>query len=630
MCGICGIVYSDSSKTVDTTILSRMNDSLRHRGPDEAGYFVKGNIGLGIRRLSIIDVEGGHQPLYNEDRTVCAICNGEIYNHDELRRDLEKRGHRFSTRSDAEVIVHLYEDLEDGFVQRLRGMFAIAIWDVREERLVLARDRIGIKPLYYSEQDGVFLFASEPKAILKHPAAERELSFEALSDYLTYLYIPAPETIYERMRKLPPAHLLIYSGGTISLTQYWELDYRKKVDVPEEECGERLRDLLRRSVKSHLMSEVPLGAFLSGGMDSSTIVALMSEVTGEPVKTFSVGFDVVDFNELRYAKLVAERFGTEHHEIHLKADIVDLLPKIVKQLDEPFADSSAIPTYLISEFAKRKVTVCLAGDGGDELFAGYDWTRRQKFVDDFNKIPRHAREGLRKVLLGAHYSPDRKTKLLDKVKRFAFDAGLSPEQSFLRRKTCFSKELQHGLMKPDVFARIERYESISKILPFFERDDIAQGLEKLLYLDTKLYLPDDGLCKVDRMSMAHSLEVRVPFLDHEVVEFAASIPFAYKMKGFVSKHILKKAMKGVLPPQILGQRKLGFTIPLNSWFRRELRGYSSALLARNQCELNRYFNSQFVDWIREEHSEGRQDFGPQIFALLVLELWLRDTKEAVR
>lgn len=623
MCGICGVIYECKDKRVSKDALAKMNNVLVSRGPDDEGYFIYGNIGLGMRRLSIIDVKGGQQPIYNEDKSLCVVCNGEIYNYQELRQDLLRQGHVFSTHSDVEVIIHLYEEYGQHCVDKLRGMFAFAIYDNKSEALLLARDRLGIKPLYYTYQNGTFLFASELKAILKYPGLERKISNEALSDYLTFLYIPAPETIFENINKLPPAHILTFNNKGIVLKQYWEINYHKDKEQKEEYYVEKMEDLLKETVKMHLMSEVPLGAFLSGGVDSSAIVALISEISNERVKTFSVGFDVPDFNELEYARLVAKRFGTEHHEINLKPDILALLPKLVEYCDEPFADSSIIPTYLISQFARERVTVCLAGDGGDELFAGYGWTRRQKFIQDYNRLPALLRNNLKSIFLGKDYSPDRKNRIFDKLGRFMHDAGLPVEQSFMRRKTCFSELMKKSLFKEQIFNQLHNYDSKSKILPYFKKDVADNALEKLLYLDTKMYLPDDCLCKVDRMSMMNSLEVRVPLLDHKVVEFAASIPFKYKMKGMVSKYILKQAMKNLLPLQILRQRKLGFTVPLNSWFRQSLKGYTQGLLLSADARLNNYFRQDFIRWLIKEHNEGRQDFGPQIFALAVLELWLQ-------
>jgi asparagine synthase (glutamine-hydrolysing) len=599
-----------------------MNDALVHRGPDDEGYFIRGNAGLAMKRLSIIDLKGGHQPIYNETKSACVVCNGEIYNHREIRSKLEKKGHRFATQSDVEVIIHLYEDLEEGFVQELRGMFTVAIWDSNSNKLILARDRLGIKPLYYTPQNNTFLFASELKAILQHPGIEKELSFEALSDYLTFLYIPAPKTIFNDIFKLPPAHTLVLTNGNIEIKQYWELNYHKDKKYTQRYYAERLEELLTESIKMHLMSDVPLGAFLSGGMDSSTIVALMAKCTRGPVKTFSVGFDTADFNELQYAKIVAERFGTEHHEMNLKPDIINMLPRITGYFDEPFADSSAIPTYLISEFARRNVTVCLSGDGGDELFAGYGWTRRQKFINDYNRLPKIPRNFIKRLFLNKTYAPTQSGKMSDKLRRFLHDANLTLPDSFMRRKTCFSSKMQENLLKDEIYRKISGYNSASVILPYLMDSGIKNDIEKLLFADTKVYLPDDGLCKVDRMSMMNSLEVRVPFLDHKVVEFAASIPMEYKMRGRTSKYILKQVMRKYLPQEILKQRKLGFTIPLNSWFRGKLKGFAQETLLDQKTKLSRIFNHECLKKIINEHAQNRQNFGSQIYALLVLELWL--------
>ncbi|MBU1869028.1 MAG: asparagine synthase (glutamine-hydrolyzing), partial [Candidatus Omnitrophica bacterium] len=464
------MLNNDSSKIIDRDTLVAMNESLFHRGPDDQGYFIRGNVGLGMRRLSIIDIKGGNQPIYNENKTICVVCNGEIYNYIELRNELEGKGHRFSTNTDVEVIAHLYEEYGQDLVQKLRGMFAFALYDLSAKKLILGRDRLGIKPLYYSFQKGILLFASELKAILRYPGLERKLSYEALSDYLTYLYIPSPETIYENIYKLPPAHLLVFKNKDFALNQYWEIDYRKQKEQREEYYLENFNDLLRETIKMHLMSEVPLGAFLSGGVDSSSIVALMAEVMDSPVKTFSVGFDVSDFNELKYAKLLANRFNTEHHEINLMPDIINILPKLVSYFDEPFADSSAIPTYLVSEFAKKRVTVCLAGDGGDELFAGYGWTRRQKFIDDYNCLPRVIRRFTGSVFLGSNYVIDYKGSLPEKMKRFFYDADMPLVESFMRRRTCFSETMKKGLFNENINRRLSNYRSISKISPYFERN----------------------------------------------------------------------------------------------------------------------------------------------------------------
>lgn len=622
MCGICGVIKQEN-KPVDREFLKKITGAIVHRGPDEDGYFLFNNVGMGIRRLSIIDVLGGHQPIHNEENSIVVICNGEIYNYIELKDRLVKQGHIFKTNSDVEVIVHLYEDKGEDFVDELRGMFAVAIYDLNKKKLVLARDRLGIKPLFYYFKNGLFLFGSEIKAIKQYPGMQNHVSLTAVSDYLTYLYVPGPDTIFEDIYKLPPACLLIFEKDKINIKQYWELDYRKNKRQDEAYYVENLRSLLTETIRMHLMSEVPLGAFLSGGMDSSAIVALMSEVSGQAIKTFSVGFNAKGFDELEYARLVAKEFGTEHHEINLDPDIIKLLPALVAHFDEPFADSSLIPTYLISEFARKKVTVCLSGDGGDELFAGYSWTRRQKFINDYKNLPRIAREIIKRILLSQDYQPDRRNTLLDKIARFVYDSELSLEDSFLRRRTCFSQKMKSSLFTENILGSLGSYQSASRILGLFSKNFIDNDIEKLLFVDTKTYLPDDCLCKVDMMSMKNSLEVRVPFLDHKVVEFVSSIPLEFKLKGRISKYVLKKTLKGVLPQQILKQRKLGFTIPLNSWFRSQLKNNAKEILLANDSNSRSFFSMPFVEWMLKEHFENRQDFGAQIFALLVFKLWLR-------
>jgi len=621
MCGICGIKYTSLDKKVNDDLLKSMNKTLVHRGPDDEGFFVDNNIGLAMRRLSIIDLETGHQPIHNENKTIWVVQNGEIYNYMELRRNLIKQGHKFYTKSDTEIIVHLYEEYGEDFVQYLRGMFAIAIWDRSEDKLLIVRDRIGIKPLYYYFRNGVFLFSSEIKTLLKHPQFEGQIRIDALSDYLTYLYIPAPKTIYSDIYKLLPGHMLILNSGNMKIKKYWELNYDKGKIESFGYYKEKLEFLLKDSVKKHLISDVPLGAFLSGGVDSSAIVALMSEISDKPVRTFSVGFDVGSHNELKFAKLAAERFNTNHEEIYLKPDIISILPKIASHFDEPFADSSAIPTYLISEFARECVKVVLAGDGGDELFAGYLWTRRQKFIQDYNKLPKSIRKSIKKIFIGDNYFSDRSGKILNKLRRFIYDVNLPLEESFLRRATCFSEKMKRGLFRNDYSDILKNYNYSDVLLAYFKMDN-SDDMEKLLFIDTKMYLPDDGLKKVDMMSLFNSLEVRVPLLDHKVVEFVASIPFEYKMKGRESKYIVKEIMKNKLPREILKQRKLGFTIPVHEWFRNELKSFAIEKLLSNNSKIGKFFKKGYVNWIINKHISGKQDLGYQIYSLLFLELWL--------
>ncbi len=625
MCGIVGILHSEAKGAVDSEILHSMNHSLRHRGPDDEGYWIKRNVGLGMRRLSIIDLEGGHQPISNEAGDVWTVFNGEIYNFAELREELIRKNHRFRTRTDTEVIVHLYEEEGEAFVHKLRGMFAIALWDDRRQKLLLYRDRVGIKPLLYWYRNGSLVFASEMKAILEYPDVEREISIPSLSAYLSFLYIPSPETIYQNIQKLPPGHWLCYENGNITVKSYWDFSYRIDENCSEVEWVERLRDTLAESVKLHLISDVPVGAFLSGGLDSSTVVAWMSRESTLPVKTYSIGFQEDRFNELPYARMVASSCRTEHHEKVVAPDAFRLLPKIIAAFDEPFGDSSAIPTYLVSEFAKQGVKVALSGDGGDELFGGYLWTRKEIWLEQYRRFPPALRGLAENFFLRKNYRPLREDGFLDAIRRFLFDAKGTPFQSFARRSRSFQPWMKKELFEPWVLQELElagraEHDFAESV---FNRHPADSVIDKLLYWDSKVYLPDDLLTKVDRMSMTHSLEVRVPFLDHKVVELACSIPNSLKFKQRTTKYILKQAMKDLLPPRILKQRKQGFSIPLQTWFSRELYPLAKSFLTGSNSLSRRYFNPRYVHWLLEEHRAGRQRFGSQLYALLSLEIWFR-------
>ncbi len=628
MCGIVGIVHSKESESVDTSLLRSMNASLKHRGPDDEGYWIQGNVGLAMRRLSIIDLEGGHQPISNEEGNIWTVFNGEIYNFLELREELIQKGHRFKTRSDTETIVHLYEEEGEAFVERLRGMFAMAVWDNRSQKLLLYRDRVGIKPLHYWSRNGTLVFASEIKAILEVPEVGQEISASALSDYLSFLYIPAPQTIYREIFKLPPGHLLRCQGGELKISSYWDFSYREEHGLRESDWIERLREKLDESVRSHLVSDVPVGAFLSGGTDSSSVVAWMSRRRAEPVRTYSIGFSDDRLNELGYAGEVARYFGTDHHEKMVEVDAFELLPKIISGFDEPFADSSALPTYLVSEFAREEVKVALSGDGGDELFAGYLWTRKEAWLEQYRRVPLALRNRIESLILREGYEPLREMSAWSSLQRFFFDARLHPSESFARRSMSFQPWMKADLFQPWVREELGGEESLKLVRSYFERGAAQTVMEKLLYLDSKIYLPDDLLTKVDRMSMAHSLEVRVPLLDHELIELVATIPFSLKLRGKTTKYILKQAMKGLVPPRVLKQRKQGFSIPIQRWFREELADFSEELLLQEKSAGRRFFQADYLKWLLDEHRHGRQRFGTQLYALVVFELWNRLAGEA--
>lgn len=630
MCGIVGIVHPEGKERVESDILRAMNSSLRHRGPDDEGYWLNQNVGLGMCRLSMIDLGGGHQPISNEDGKIWTVFNGEIYNYPELRQTLIEKGHRLKTSSDTEVIVHLYEEEGEEFVQRLRGMFAIALWDDRKHKLLLYRDRVGIKPLHYWLKNGTLLFASEIKALLEYPEVSREISLGALSDYLSFLYIPTPRTIYREILKLPAGHFLRFIGGQMQIERYWDFTYREETGFREEEWVEKLRSALSEAVKLHLVSDVPVGAFLSGGIDSSSVVAWMSRLSSLPVKTYSMGFTDTRFNELPYAREVAQRFGTEHHEETVEVDAFQLLPKIISGFDEPFADASAIPTYLVSQFARREVKAVLSGDGGDELFAGYLWTRKESWLERYRRLPRALRKAIGSSVLRNGYRPLRETGFWDSLRRFLYDAALPPPESFGRRSMNFQPWMKEELFQPwalDQLRAQEEGDSLRYLRSFFKQEGASSVMNKLLYLDSKVYLPDDCLTKVDRMSMLHSLEVRVPFLDHKLIELVSSIPFSMKLKGWTTKSLLKKAMKGILPPRILKQRKQGFQVPLGRWFQGELSPFAKKLLLEDKSRSRHFFQLPYVEWLLEEHRGGRQRFGNQLYALVVFELWYRLAEE---
>jgi asparagine synthase (glutamine-hydrolysing) len=622
MCGIAGIL-SLNGRPVSLDELHAMCEALIHRGPDDEGFYLGRDkiVGLGMRRLSIIDLQTGRQPVHNEDGTVWVVFNGEIYNFRDLRRKLEQRGHVFSTATDTEVIVHLYEDFGPHCVEHLRGMFAFALWDGRRRQLLLARDRLGIKPLYYAEIAGRLLFASELKAILQLPEVARSLNWRAVSHLFTGLTTPPAESIIEGVRKLEPGHLLIASPGKAPQTErYWEVRFEPDYSRSEEDYAEELRERLEESVALHLVSDVPLGAFLSGGIDSSAVVATMARLAPGPVKTFSIGFLERDFNELGYARLVAKRFGTDHHELILEPNVVDILEDLAWHLDEPFGDPSAIPTFMVSKLAADYVTVVLSGDGGDELFAGYDKYLVEGRERSFRFVPARIRrlldllsrlmpEGMRGRNLLRHFSLPEVERCLDNV-------------------TLFRLEDKQRLFRKEAFERLSHYD------PFrLEAEELKHGdghwLTRLQSLDLKRYLPLDILTKVDRVSMAHSIEARVPLLDHKLVEFAATIPPELRLRNGTTKYIFKRALRGLLPDEIIDRPKRGFAIPLGRWFRGQLGDFVRDLLLSETSRRRGIFNTAYIEQLVHRHEKGRErDF--QLWTLISFELWCRTVLDSSR
>jgi len=623
MCGITGIFYPHQSEAPSLDQLRRMTSALVHRGPDAGDHYIHGPVGLGHRRLKIIDLEGGKQPLFNEDGTKVIVFNGEIYNFQELRKVLLEKGHRFATHSDTEVILHSYEEYGEACVTYLRGMFAFAIWDGEKKQLFLARDRVGIKPLYYYWDGRKFLFASEMKAILQDTTIKKEIDPCALDDYLTYLYIPAPKTIFQGIRKLLPGHTLTVSEQGCKEKEYWDLTFAPKKNLAEADYTAVLLEKLQESVALHMVSEVPLGAFLSGGIDSSAVVGMMARLMNQPVNTASIGFRESGFDELPYARIVAERFHTRAYEKTVEADAAKILDDLVWHFDEPFADSSMVPTYYVSQVARERVTVCLSGDGGDENFAGY---RRYRLDVLENRIRALLPCSLRRPVFGTLGWAYPKADWLPQVfraKTLLTNLSLSPEEGYFHSMTWFRPEMKNLLYREPLKKALNGYDAFSVMETHFNRTKDWDSLSRIQYVDIKTYLVDDILTKVDRASMAHSLEVRVPLLDHEVMEYAARIPAQYKLHSGEGKRIFKSALRNLLPPEILDRKKMGFSIPLARWLREELKPLFEERIFVKDAFIANLFDATAVQRWWVHHQQGFRDYAPQLWALLVLESWGR-------
>ncbi len=621
MCGICGIVQLNERFDIRRETLKRMNDVLHHRGPDDEGFYVSPIVGLGMRRLSIIDLQTGHQPIQNEDGTVQVVFNGEIYNFQKLRKTLEEAGHRFYTRSDTEVIVHGYEEYGPEVVQHLRGMFAFAIWDANQEILLIVRDRPGIKPLHYYRDDEKFLFGSEIKSILQCERVPREVNPEALDRFLTFEYICSPETIFKNIYKLPPGHFLLLRKGELRIEQYWDNLPSIQEEQNEEYYARHLAELLEESVKMRLISDVPLGALLSGGIDSSTVVGFMAKHSSKPVKTFSIGFEDQSYNELEYARTVSKHFNTEHYEFIIKPDAVELVEKLLKNLDEPFGDFSIFPTYLVSKMAREYVTVALSGDGGDELFAGYDTYIADWLARYYQKAPAIIRKQIMPKFLSLIPPSPKKKGLINRSKRFVEGTLLAPELMHTRWMIFLQDREKRQLYSNMLLDAFEQGNSYKYIQEYFTRSDGVPALAQQEYVDIKTYLTDDILVKVDRMSMAPSLEARVPFLDHRVMEFAAKIPTSMKLKGLTTKYILKKAVSDLLPEKILTRGKEGFSIPIKNWLMNELRPLLLDTLSEERIRRRGYFQPHYIQHLIQEHLNGKENHSHRLWALMVFEIW---------
>jgi len=621
MCGIHGLYAFDGSAPSRAT-LSVMGDLTRHRGPDDFGAHVDGPCGIAMRRLSIIDLAGGHQPLTNEDGTLWLVANGEIYNYRELSHELATQGHRLRTNSDCETLLHLYEQYGDDFLTRVNGMFAFALWDARRRRLLIGRDRLGIKPLYVWNDGKRLVFASEAKAILGVPGIPTELDRDALASYLTLGYVPAPQSIFRGIRKLPPATLLVVENGQARERRYWQLPSQVDDSVDEATWIARVRHRLEESVRLQMVSDVPIGAFLSGGIDSSAVVAFMSMHSDRPVKTYAIGFDGGDaesfYNELPYARQVAERFRTDHHEILVRPDIVSLLPRLLWHLDEPIADSAFVTTYLVSEFARRDVTVILSGVGGDELFAGYRRYLGNHYRRRFEQLP----AGMRRVMtaLGARLPSDRHSPMLNTMrlaKGFLASAALPLDERYRSYVEVFDDEAAAEMLRAPMAANGHA------LAAAFADATSGDDLNRMLAVDVATQLPDDLLMLTDKMSMAVSLECRVPLLDHELCELAAAIPERIKLRGGRLKHVLKEALADVLPRTILERKKRGFGTPMGAWFKGALAPLVRQMLSPQAIERRGLFDPRAVSALIAAHDASRIDGTDRLLALLNFEIWAR-------
>jgi asparagine synthase (glutamine-hydrolysing) len=619
VCGIAGIVHFDGTPPGDG-VIGGMCDAIRHRGPDDEGIVLlpqgqaapgQPRAALGARRLSIIDLAGGHQPLANEDGSVWAAQNGEIYNFQELRAFLEREGHQFRTHTDTEVIVHAYEQWGGDFVRHLDGMFAIAVWDSRAERLVLARDRFGKKPLMYFRDEHRLLFASELQSFAAVPGLPRELDYDALGSYLSYMSIPAPATIYRHIRKIPPGHALIADRRSLRIDPYWQLPFTPKTRVSEGEAVEEIRRLLDDAVRKRLMSDVPLGAFLSGGIDSSAVVSTMARLAGGPVKTYSIGFTDREYDELPDARQVAEHCGTEHHEEIVEPSAVEILPALARHFGEPFSDSSAVPSWYVAQLTRKGVTVALSGDGGDEIFAGYNRHAANRVAEQWARIPAVVREPAFAVARGAAA------------------AGLGGERfakfargALLRRDERY--RMWAGVFTPEAVASISPMAGASDpVLAEFEQVVGFDAVDAMLAADARYYLPSDLLVKVDVTSMAHSLEVRSPLLDTALAEFVAPLPSALKLPGLHTKHLLKRAIADRVPPATLTKPKQGFAVPISRWLREDLRDFVADHLRHSQVAAAGLVEQRAVNALIDAHTGGAADHQHRVWSLLMLELWWR-------
>ncbi|MEZ6068155.1 MAG: asparagine synthase (glutamine-hydrolyzing) [Planctomycetaceae bacterium] len=642
MCGIAGAVWTSQGQPLERDVLQRMTDAIVHRGPDDEGHYRDvrpdgGGVALGFRRLSIIDLAGGHQPLANEDGSVWIAFNGEVYNYRELRPELEARGHQFRTESDTEVIVHAYEEYGVECLRKFRGMFAFAIWDAPRQRLFIARDRLGQKPVYYRNEPGRLLFASELKSLLQLPNAPRELDPEAVDLFLTYQYVPHPRCILKGYEKLPPAQDLLYEGGQLVVRPYWRPPYPDAAATGDfadpnlagshawrdDEWRRRLRETLTESVRLRMRSDVPIGAFLSGGIDSTIISGLMQSLSPRPIHTFSIGFSIAKFDERAYAREAAALLKTNHHEFVVEPSAIDMLPRLIWQYDEPFGDSSAIPTTYLSEVTRRVVTVALSGDGGDELFAGYERYQAVKLAERFDWLPAPIRRMFGWKLWQRIPTSTEQRALGRRAKRFAAALGQTPERRYLRWIGIFDADTRRHLYTDDFRRTLGDFDSAEFLLDAYSHAASRDFITRTTAADVHSYLPCDILKKVDIASMSHSLEARSPFLDHHVAELAARMPMRLKMAGSQGKQILIDTFQDLLPPSIQTRKKMGFGVPIDHWFRHELRSLLRDTLLSTHARQRGLLRADEVERLIDEHQSGQWDHSYRLWNLLCLESWCR-------
>jgi asparagine synthase (glutamine-hydrolysing) len=601
-----------------------MTDSIRHRGPDDEGHHVQGSVALGMRRLSIIDVAGGHQPITNEDETMWIVFNGELYNFPELRPVLEKAGHHFRTRTDTEVVLHAYEQWGRDALKRFNGMFAFAIWDQRQKRLILARDHVGIKPLYYGRQGNVFLFGSELKALMRHHATTKTLNLRAFDHYLAAMYVPTPESILEGLRKLPPGHALEWECGSTRLHRYWDVQFHgsKTTQLSDDDAASLVLQAARESVRKELISDVPVGVLLSGGVDSSAVAAFMAPMMPNGLDSFSIGFDDPSFDESRYARQVAEHIGARHHALTVTpAMMLDALPDILGVLDEPLADASIVPSYLLAQFARRHVKVALGGDGGDELFAGYSTLQAHRLAEYYGRLPRLLRSHLVPSVVNRLPVSQSNLSFDYKAKRFVAAADLPPALRHHHWMGCFSLEEKKLLLTSDMTRQLDKAGTFSLLDSHLAQSDARSVLDQILYLDMKMYLEGDILVKVDRASMGCSLETRVPLLNRCLSEVVLQLPMHQKLRRFSRKHVFRRALKELLPPEILQRPKKGFGIPVARWLNKELKPLVEELFDERRIRREGYFNYTYIRRLIDDHATRKSDNRMQLWTLMTFQLW---------